>query len=713
MKTNKNYFLDNSPISKEKDDLFNFQHYAKKVQRLIQLNSDNSEPITIGIYGKWGEGKTSFLQLIESKIDLWEKKNNQKGILKYSFNPWRYSSAEEMQFDFFEGLSKLMTIQNNDILRVVGERIISLSRYLKAVKISTSFGIPKFLGTKVSFETSEVFKALGEDIKGKELSIESIIKKVDEKLEISNYKIVVFIDDIDRLDKEEIYSLLKLIKLNANFKNFIYLITLDENQIAKAIGNRYGKGKNDGKLFLEKIINIPIHLPRIERDDLKSFFENKLRKVFNNLDLKDSKRKEEEYKEILLEYWNVTFKTPREIIRILNSFFIDAFAIGDEVNLRDLFWIEVLKIKNGECYNYIKNYYNRGFYLNSEIIDFSNDITSRDSVNGNREDIYKRFPKEKHIVDLLFPLRNEIKKSDSPKQIKELRINYSRNFDRYFSLHVTGEVSNKTIFNIRKIISEENYEQLNEVLSEVFSFYKIDKAFFRLQNLVNTMRFEENKLFLIKYLLENIETLFPSKDHKVNIEYRERIISDIASNLSSEYEGKSDTLVFELCKGLSARDLAVLITTYKPKKEKEIEKLLVSKAKNLAIHDKPIYRDAFKNRLVVQLWGKYDKNSLQDYINETLIDFKSVKELMRFFAPYYNNEFFGSLSFENFKHLENILDVFSIYALAKKEFPNEKQTNQYSEDNLPDKYMKSSAKDNVEQFIFWYEYNNEKKLKFL
>ena len=52
------YILNESPISSEQEDIFNFAHYAKKVNQIVQKNTQRTNPLTIGIYGKWGEGKT-------------------------------------------------------------------------------------------------------------------------------------------------------------------------------------------------------------------------------------------------------------------------------------------------------------------------------------------------------------------------------------------------------------------------------------------------------------------------------------------------------------------------------------------------------------------------------------------------------------------------------------------------------------------------------
>ena len=383
-----NHLLSNSPIELSEEDLLNYRHYAEKIRVIIQKSANNSNPLTLGIYGKWGEGKTSFLNLVRNQIDIFKKENGDKGIMKYNFNPWRYKTEDEMIFSFFEGLAQSMFLERESNLKKAGKHIKNFSRYLKAIKLSTSIGIPVgMLGTKLTFDPSVIFENLGEDLKGEEISLESFQKKIDKALEDSKWKIIVFIDDIDRLDKNEIYTLLKIVKLNANFKNLVYLIPMDHEQVAKAIKDRYGECIEDGYKFLEKIINIPIHLPKIESIDLKLFFNIRLQEVFKsaifNTELVDVKKLELE--ELVDNYSTDLFETPREIIRVLNSFCIGLYSIGEEVHIADLFWIEYIKIVNPNLYEKIKIY-----DVNSLSLGFS-EINSESLLD---EDILKTLKKK-------------------------------------------------------------------------------------------------------------------------------------------------------------------------------------------------------------------------------------------------------------------------------------------------------------------------------
>ena len=85
------------------------------------------------------------------------------------------------------------------------------------------------------------------------------------------------IDDVDRLDKDELHAVLRLIRQVADFKNCIYIVAMDVDMVAKSIGDYHGKGSmQDGRKFLDKIVQVPISLPRIPNVDMKKLISEEL-----------------------------------------------------------------------------------------------------------------------------------------------------------------------------------------------------------------------------------------------------------------------------------------------------------------------------------------------------------------------------------------------------------------------------------------------------
>lgn len=714
------HFLGDNAISNPDDDLFNFKHYAEKVQKLIQLNSSNLEPITIGIYGKWGEGKTSFLNLIENKIDHFEKKEGDKEYLKFHFNPWRYSSEDEMLFDFFDALSKMFYVKEKTTLQEVGKWISKYSKYLKAVKISATAGIPKTLNGEVSFDVSEIFNALGGDLEGNELTLELLKNKVNDAIKTANFKVVVFIDDLDRLDKEEIYTILKLIKLNANFNNFIFIVNLDSEHVAKAIKNRYGDNIEDGKVFLEKIINIPIHLPKIENEDLQFYFEIKFSKLINLLDFKDFENKEKEIDEIKRDFSYHLFKSPREIIRVLNGFFIGAFSIGDEINLRDLFWIEWLKIKNTKLYDKIKSYNSSDsesfFTGQNQIIDFNDKfdmdagktVRSGEYLKGTREKLVKEYEEYKWIIDLLFPNQNNIGQGMKYVYDTNLNINSTLHFDKYFSYHTERKVKNTNLLKLKEQIINEKSSELLISINELFS-KKIEnqKSLYSLENIIKSLNVIKNRDFFFDFLFKNIDVIPEAQKDMFEDDYRLRIIKLIGRQLNDDKENNNEKITIELANNLSDLDqLLSFIISFDEKKsfKKDVERLFLKKSKQRLDDEIVFYKDSEKilNRWFLDFWHKYEPEEFKDYIDKSLTNMDNIKHLIRNFSVIFNGKKFGALSKEKYDYMGGIINLDFLFSKIQ-EFDNKMienvDVNKFEFDN----YDESTLQHNIKQFIYWYK----------
>ncbi|MCD8409313.1 KAP family P-loop NTPase fold protein [Tenacibaculum finnmarkense] len=682
--------ISNSPISKNNGiDLFNFKHYAKKVQKIIQNNSNNSEPLTIGIYGKWGEGKTSFLNLINDEIDIWkDKEKGQKGILKYHFNPWRYSTEEEMLFDFFDGLSKIMFVdKKNETLQKISKKITEYYNYIEKIKLKGKVGF--FL---------KILNFFAEISKKDKVTLDKIIKSINDKLKGLSYKIVVFIDDIDRLDKDEIYTILKLIKLNANFDNFVYIVALDENHVAKAIGQRYGETSDDGKLFLEKIINIPIHLPKIESADFKQFFDLKLKEVIDNLGFSNRK---EEINEIRNEFKFHYFKNAREIIRVLNSFFVGAFAIGEEVNLKDLFWIEYLKVTDNESYCVIKNKSFRNWDLmkNYTIFDFFRDSST---LSTNVE-----LPKgsSSTIIFMLFPEKdNNNRYLDKKEQYitkinKTLRINSINHFDKYFSHHTVRKISEIKKKLIIQNIKDENEILLKQNLLEVKG--DVNLKIYLFYDLLESLIKEEksNQEFFYNFFFLNLE-MIPEKDKDVFEEtYRLRLIG-----LISEAIDKASLDINLPIDILNIDELFKLMLTKKSNLKNRIEKDILKRIKNeLNIQQVSLidysYLSNYNKITVMFIFKEHDEEVYKKDIFNNLKNIEDIKNMISIFK--YNNKGIEVFNIVSYKQIESLIIKEVIY--QKIEEFNPDLIKKIGSTYVLSSKDKSSDLENVEQFIYWYK----------
>ena len=112
-----------------------------------------------------------------------------------------------------------------------------------------------------------------------EENLASLKEKIDEQF--VNHKVVCIIDDLDRLSRDEISEMFKLIKIMADFKNMVYLVSFDKDVVANALKNDYGSAK-----YIEKIINVPLYVPLITTDELTDLLLSEVDRLHNQYNLK-------------------------------------------------------------------------------------------------------------------------------------------------------------------------------------------------------------------------------------------------------------------------------------------------------------------------------------------------------------------------------------------------------------------------------------------
>lgn len=319
-------------ISTFKEDAFGRKEFAENISTLI--NEQSSESLTVGIYGKWGSGKSSILNLIRENLE----QNKEKSII-VNFTPWYFESASnDLIIRFFE---QLFTALNKD--RGINT---DLKKYLNDyIKLFAAISI-RPAGLIINFK---------EIISKEEKDLYKLKKAIEQEFNSISKKIVVFIDELDRLDNEEIKLIFKLIRLIGDFPNTTYLIGIDEDKISKSLGASLNKGNKEvedydfGKEYLEKFIQVPIYLPRIENRSIVDFIKIKLSTTFDEEQLKEIDT------QLLVDNIVSQDLSVRNIIRYFNLVSFFSNVLKDEINLNDLLLLLIIKIKNIKLFNFISS----------------------------------------------------------------------------------------------------------------------------------------------------------------------------------------------------------------------------------------------------------------------------------------------------------------------------------------------------------------------
>ena len=305
------------PISTRAEDRFDRAPFAGQVANIIVRRSDPSS-LVVGVYGPWGDGKTSVLQLIQEALA------GNDDVVSMTYNPWFYgASTEAITKSFFQSLGEALEKTG----WFTKENVATLvARFGKAIP-----------------HVGEAVAAYGEAI-----SSESLIEardKIGEVLKKHGKKVVVFVDDIDRLDRADIQTLFKLVRLSGDFDHTTYVLAFDDVIVAEALGEAYGSGDiAAGRRFLEKIVQAPLHLPPAKPETLRTMLFACCDRAMRESDLILVEGEQYELANNLVSAFGEVLRTPRQVKLFDNALTFAVPMLKGEVRIVDQILIEGLRV---------------------------------------------------------------------------------------------------------------------------------------------------------------------------------------------------------------------------------------------------------------------------------------------------------------------------------------------------------------------------------
>ncbi len=473
-------FRPDRPVDSQNDDKFQRYPFAKRIADIV--SSGKYPKSLVGIYGKWGEGKTSVMNFIRNEVS--------ENTIVIIFNPWQFSEQKQLLKSFFESiaqaLGKKLITKKEKIAEVFGDyadSVGSLADLVIPYGISAIFGI----GKKIS-------KKLKKD------SIEDLKTRVDNLIIEANCNFVVFIDDIDRLDVAEVQSVFKLVKLVGDFPRTSYVLSFDDDMVASALGPQYAnRDKSSGYAFLEKIIQIPLNLPKANKQVLRNYTLALVDNVIAHLKLNLTKQEVGDFVGKFDEAFVPAIDNPRLGVRFANSIGFSVPLLHGEVHVSDLMIIEGIKAFYPELYHFIRNNGNYFLRTYSQIGgDYYNGVPEHEK-KAVKEAIDAKLSVygvqlQKDILNMLFDLFPQLKTlyqnygymNETYQQwYREKRICSNYYFERYFSYVVKdGDISDVYFNSLFGDLGTISASALKERLDIEFPKIKAEDLIFKIQQYV-------------------------------------------------------------------------------------------------------------------------------------------------------------------------------------------------------------------------------------
>lgn len=304
MEKNKNNLID-KPINSLGDDRLGIEPYVEALSTVIE---NCATPMTISIQGNWGTGKTSFMNLVKTKL---EKKN---GLKTVDFNTWQYS-----KFNMDDMLSvSLLNRFAEAIIPDDSKRKDKIKKVFKSLALASVNVITKGVVSEEKITdllSDDYILSSADQLHG----LKSLLQdEVTALINSGKYKrIIVFIDDLDRLKPKNAVELLEVLQLFLTIENCVFVLAVDYEVVTQGIKHKMGAEYSDEKArnFFDKIIQLPFNIPVETNDIVTKYVEDML----SSIPMPEKIHNPGRYVSLLNK--SVRFN-PRNTKRIINTFWL-------------------------------------------------------------------------------------------------------------------------------------------------------------------------------------------------------------------------------------------------------------------------------------------------------------------------------------------------------------------------------------------------------
>ena len=657
-KINANGIDPDKAISRKEEDRLGRQPLAGRIADLINnLDDDYKDSVVIGIEGEWGSGKSSFINLILNLVDpesleseefvdhsveskeeeeLDENVRVNKRNVLIEFNPWNFSDQGELVKDFFGSIAEKL-LENGDDMVSKFRRFVSKLKPSE-ITLSPSVSVGEISGK--GFEAK--WKLDGEEDLGE--SLQKQRDDIDESIKKLERRIIIVIDDIDRLDSAETKLIFKLVKLTANFDNTVFILAYDRNRV----GERLTENNIDGEEYLKKIVQLPFLLPKPAQEDIHRELTKAIKAELKGRGVQEIGARRL-HGLINSQAFKELFPTVRDVKRYANSLHLDLKVLRiEEVNPVDFVGVEAIRVFAPEVYLAMTN--EKTTFTDSEYYEYGS--RSRESESHKRqksilEGILAKAPEKlkgsiKDIIQQLFPKVKELyatgESSGEWEQFhreerihrEELRACSDEFFDKYFLLSVPS-----------KFLSEMRVKEFLSVIktpaatmSKLKEFQEEGKLSLLIERLpersggLDPQRQENMLMCLFKFV--DVEGIMSENLVRASVRSGLKIEEDKEGQIQLAHKVVKDTgmlfvttlLVQELNRvyDVEAYNFARLFSDLEMKrKESEIEllnRVYVDKINEAAKNNSLITSNGLGDTL--SFWKKLDERRARDYITKLL-----------------------------------------------------------------------------------------------
>jgi hypothetical protein len=365
---------------KDDEDFLGVKAFAGRIAQSI-LAQRKKSGLVYGLEGSWGSGKSTLANEILKQVNLQFDALNNKAPIIVRFDPWILRGVQPLVGALLEEVKAAIieaALQSDSIIEKssgslqwikdkgaayraaiieVSELAASLAEAAMPAETGGASAAGKFVG-KTIISTAKSLPKRADDPSLSVQSVKHQKSRVNKAIEKLKRQLIIFIDDIDRLDPSEIMEVLRLVRSVADFSNTTYLLNYDPRIVAHAAEKIHGV--SDARTYLEKIVNVPIRVPVPEPFDLKNWFEQEVKcivrkwRTANGFAAPDSELG-------LINHavghaGSLFLRTPRDVNRSLDAVRLGLDSTKVAIAPAELVWLSIIKIGNSELYSWIERF---------------------------------------------------------------------------------------------------------------------------------------------------------------------------------------------------------------------------------------------------------------------------------------------------------------------------------------------------------------------
>ncbi|MFT3727861.1 MAG: KAP family NTPase [Terricaulis sp.] len=315
------------PIWDGRDDALDRGRFVTRLVNAVISPAGEATGVVVGLTGEWGSGKSSVLNLLSEEI-----RRLYPSAFVVRFDPWLVSGRQELIAQFFTEIMATIANEKERDRAAAKDLVEQLAKYARvlapAAAIANPYAVPVF---------STLAHAVATWV-GRKEDITKIRNRVERKIAALNGPLVVLVDEVDRVEDNEIRSIAQFVRSVADFPDISYVLAYDPRRVIQALGSGVDDEQREdrGRTYLEKIVQLPISLPILFSEELERLLASELSSL-PNVGIPADFEQLPRYAALAERLVLTLIATPRDVKRLVGAFYVLQSMVIGEVD-----WIDLL-----------------------------------------------------------------------------------------------------------------------------------------------------------------------------------------------------------------------------------------------------------------------------------------------------------------------------------------------------------------------------------